>query len=63
MRGGRIYGVLCSPKPDYAKLSESYRGYGEEVTDPSEVNQALSRALKYVKKGGQTLLDVVLPGC
>jgi acetolactate synthase-1/2/3 large subunit len=63
MRSGRIYGVPCSPKPDYAKLSESFSGYGEEVTDPSEVKQALSRALKHLKKGGHALLDVVLPSC
>lgn len=63
VRSGRIYGVPCSPKPDYAKLSQSFRGYGEEITDPSEVKQALSRALKHVKKSGHALLDIVLPGC
>ena len=63
MRSGRIYGVNAKPKPDYAKLSESFGGHGEEVTDPSEVKPALLRALKHVKKGGHSLLDVILPGC
>ncbi len=62
-KSGRIYGVPCSPKPDYAKLSESFGGHGEEVTDPSEVKPALQRALKQMKKGRHALLDVILPGC
>jgi acetolactate synthase-1/2/3 large subunit len=60
---GRIYGVYAKPKPDYAKLSESFGGYGEEVTDPSEVKPALLRALKQTKKGRHALLDVIMPGC
>ncbi len=61
VKSGRIYGVPCSPKPDYAKLSESFGGHGEEVTDPSEVKPALQRALKQMKKGIHALLDVILP--
>jgi acetolactate synthase-1/2/3 large subunit len=63
MSSGRIYGVACEPKPDYAKLSEAFGGYGEEVIDPSEVKPALLRALKHLKKGTHALLDVILPGC
>jgi acetolactate synthase-1/2/3 large subunit len=58
---GRIYGVYAKPKPDYSKLSESFGGYGEEITDPSEVKPALLRALQQVKKGRHALLDVILP--
>lgn len=61
VRSGRIYGVYAKPKPDYAKLSEAFGGYGEEVTDPSEVKPALLRALKQVKAGRHALLDVILP--
>lgn len=61
VRSGRIYGVYAKPKPDYAKLSESFGGYGEEITDPSEVKPALLRALQQMKKGKHALLDVILP--
>jgi acetolactate synthase-1/2/3 large subunit len=61
MRSGRIYGVYAKPKPDYAKLSESFDGFGEEITDPSEVKPALLRALQQVKRGKHALLDVILP--
>jgi acetolactate synthase-1/2/3 large subunit len=61
MRSGRIYGVYTKPKPDYVKLSESFDGYGDEITDPSEVKPALIRALQQVKNGRHALLDVVLP--
>ena len=60
---GRIYGVPCEPKPDYTKVSEAFGGYGEVVTEPSEVKPALLRALKQVKNGTHALLDVILPGC
>jgi acetolactate synthase-1/2/3 large subunit len=63
MSSGRIYGVYAAPKPDYAKLSESFGGYGEEVTDPSEVKPALLRALYQLRKGRHSLLDIIMPGC
>jgi acetolactate synthase-1/2/3 large subunit len=63
LQSGRIYGVYAKPKPNYAKLSESFGGYGEEVTDPSDVKPALLRALRQIKKGRHALLDMVLPGC
>jgi acetolactate synthase I/II/III large subunit len=63
MSSGRIYGVYAAPKPDYAKLSESFGGYGEEVTDPSEVKPALLRALNQLRKGRHSLLDIIMPGC
>ena len=61
IRSGRIYGVYAKPKPDYAKLSEVFGGYGEEITDPSEVKPALLRALQQMKNGRHALLDVILP--
>jgi len=61
VRSGRIYGVYAKPKPDYAKLSESFDGFGEEITDPSEVKPALLRALQQVRRGRHSLLDVILP--
>ena len=63
VRSGRIYGVTCAPKPDYAKLSEVFGGYGEMVTDPYEIKPALLRALKQVKNGRHALLDIILTGC
>jgi thiamine pyrophosphate-dependent acetolactate synthase large subunit-like protein len=61
MRSGRIYGVYAKPKPNYAKLSESFDGYGEEITDPSEIKSALLRAIQQAKRGRHALLDVILP--
>jgi acetolactate synthase-1/2/3 large subunit len=60
---GRIYGVYTKPKPDYVKISEAFDGYAEEVRDPSDINSALLRALKQMKKGNHALLDIVLPEC
>ncbi|MBN2336798.1 hypothetical protein JXL21_14675, partial [Candidatus Bathyarchaeota archaeon] len=56
----QYYGVGCGPSPEYARLADAYGGYSETVEDPSEVKPALLRALKQVRDGRLTLLDVRL---
>ncbi|OGD46781.1 hypothetical protein A3K69_06950 [Candidatus Bathyarchaeota archaeon RBG_16_57_9] len=60
VKHGQYYGVSCGPSPDYTKVVEAFGGYGERVEDPSEVRPALTRALRAVRGGAPSLLDVVL---
>ncbi|MCW4049677.1 MAG: thiamine pyrophosphate-binding protein [Candidatus Bathyarchaeota archaeon] len=56
----QYFGVGCGPTPQYAKLVEAYDGYSATVEDPSEVKPALTNALKKVRDGKLTLLDMRL---
>lgn len=44
--------------PDYVKVIESFGGYGETVTDPEAVPDALRRGLEAVESGRSAVLDV-----
>lgn len=54
----KYYGVNCGPTPQYEKIVEAYEGYAETVTHPTEVKPALQKAIKKVRSGKLTLLDV-----
>jgi len=53
-------GVGCRPTPHYAKLVEAFDGYSETVEDPSEVKSSLLKAIKAIREGQVSLLDVRL---
>ncbi len=44
--------------PDYVKVIESFGGFGETVTDPEAVPDALRRGLEAVESGRTAVLDV-----
>jgi thiamine pyrophosphate-dependent acetolactate synthase large subunit-like protein len=46
--------------PDFTKIAEAFGGYGEQVTDPDELEGALRRGLEAVSGGQAAILDVVV---
>ena len=46
--------------PDFTKVAESFGGYGEVVTDPEDLQNALRRGLEATEKGQSAILDVRL---
>ena len=45
--------------PDYAGIASACGAYGETVTDPAKLEDALRRGLEHNKKGQAALIDVV----
>lgn len=59
-RANRMPLSSLSPAPDYEKLVEASRGYGERVEDPDALPDALERAISMVlNERRQVLLNVV----
>ena len=58
-RSGIFHGVHI-PGTDYARLVEPFGGYGQRVTEPSDLPQALHNGLAAVREGRIALIDVVL---
>lgn len=52
---GKRYIDVDLPGCDYGKIAESFGCYGEEVTDPNEINAALERAKN---SGKPAVIDV-----
>ncbi len=46
--------------PDFTKIAEAFGGYGEQVTDPDALEDALRRGLEAVSGGRAAILDVVV---
>ena len=46
--------------PDFTKTAEAFGGYGEQVTDPDALEDALRRGLEAVSGGRAAILDVVV---
>lgn len=46
--------------PDFAKIAESFDAYGEQVTDPEELEAALQRGLDATREGRSAILDVII---
>ena len=55
-------GGTFDPAPNFAKLAESVDGYGENVTEASEVGPALERGLREVRNGSPAVIAVHVPG-
>jgi acetolactate synthase-1/2/3 large subunit len=55
---GRLLADL-RPSPAFEKVIEAQGGYGEHVTDPRALPDALRRAVAMVRSGRQALLNVV----
>jgi acetolactate synthase-1/2/3 large subunit len=46
--------------PDFTKVVESVGGYGEEVTDPEKLQDALRNGLKAVGEGRSAIINVIV---
>jgi len=57
---GIHFGGPISPNPDYRLYAEIYGGYGVRVTNPNEIQPAVSRALEQNAAGKLAVIDVVL---
>jgi acetolactate synthase-1/2/3 large subunit len=58
---GNYEGGLLDPAPDFGKLAESVGGYGETVSDPKRLGQALRRGLDCVRQGLPAIVSAHLP--
>jgi thiamine pyrophosphate-dependent acetolactate synthase large subunit-like protein len=45
--------------PDFVKVAESVGGYGEQVTDPEKLQEALKRGLEANRSGKPAIIDVI----
>jgi acetolactate synthase-1/2/3 large subunit len=61
-RANNYPGGTFDPPPDFAKLAETAGGYGENVTEASQVGPALMRGLQHVRSGGLSIIAVHVPG-
>ena len=59
-RTGIHFGGPISPNPDYRLYADIYGGYGVRVTDPQEIQPAVTRALEENAAGKLAVIDVVL---
>ena len=62
VRAGNYDGGTFDPPPDYAKLAEAGHGYGETVTQTSEVGPALQRGLDMTRQGTPAVIAIEVPG-
>jgi thiamine pyrophosphate-dependent acetolactate synthase large subunit-like protein len=46
--------------PDFVKVAESVGGYGEQVTDPEKLQDALKRGLEANRSGKPSIIDVIV---
>jgi acetolactate synthase-1/2/3 large subunit len=53
-------GADLSPSPNFAMIAQAMGAYGEKVTDPDKLPQALQRALDAVKHGQSAVLDTII---
>jgi acetolactate synthase-1/2/3 large subunit len=60
LRDNNPYGRVIEPTPDYALMAPAFGANGECVTDPTQLEQAIRRALTAVEAGHLVLLDVRL---
>jgi acetolactate synthase I/II/III large subunit len=53
------HGTHINP-PDFVKVAESVDGYGEQVTDPETLQDALKRGLDANRSGKPAIIDVIV---
>ena len=58
---GNYEGGLFDPAPDFGKLAEAVGGYGETVSDPDKLAQALKRGLEATRQGAPAIISAYLP--
>jgi acetolactate synthase-1/2/3 large subunit len=55
-------GGTFEPTPDFAKLAEAANGYGEQVTELSQLAPALQRGLEHTRNHTPAVIAVQVPG-
>ena len=55
-----FFGVDITPTPDYGKIAEAFGAYSEKLESNEEIQPAIERALRELKRGRTALLDVVM---
>jgi acetolactate synthase I/II/III large subunit len=58
--GNRIIDTDFGVQPQFAKVAEACSCYGEQVTDPADVDGAIARALAANEKGVPAVLDFIV---
>jgi acetolactate synthase-1/2/3 large subunit len=58
--GNRVIDTDFGVQPDFAKIAEACSCYGEQVTEPAEVDGAIARALAANEKGVPAVLDFIV---
>ena len=53
-------GSDLSPSPDFAMIARAMGAYGEKVTEPDKLPEALQRALRAVRSGQSAVLDTII---
>jgi acetolactate synthase-1/2/3 large subunit len=59
---GNYEGGTFEPPPNFAKLAEAVNGYGEQVTDLSQLALALKRGLEHTRNNIPAVIAVRVPG-
>lgn len=60
LRDNNPYGKVIEPTPDYAAMAPAFGAYGECVSEPAKLEEAIRRAIAAVEAGHLALLDVRL---
>jgi acetolactate synthase-1/2/3 large subunit len=55
-------GGTFEPTPNFAKLAEAANGYGEQVTELSQLAPALQRGLEHTRNHTPAVIAVRVPG-
>ena len=58
--GERYISTDFTAQPNFSKLADSYGCYGELVKDPSEITNALQRALDANSSGKSAIIDIII---
>lgn len=58
--GNRIIDTDFQVQPDFAKIAEACGCYGEQITDPADVDRAIARALAANETGVPAVLDFIV---
>jgi len=58
--GNRIIDTDFYVQPDFAKIAQACGCYGERITDPTDVKDAIARALTENEKGIPAVLDFIV---
>ena len=59
---GNYEGGTFEPPPNFAKLAEAVNGYGEQVTEVSQLGLALKRGLEHTRNHIPAVIAVRVPG-
>jgi acetolactate synthase-1/2/3 large subunit len=59
-KSGIHFGGPILPNPDYRHYADVYGGYGIRVTDPKDIQSAISQSLEHNAAGRLAVIDVVL---